>query len=139
MNNTPENIESSAKPPQTKSIMPKWLKVTLISLGSLLGVIALVLVIACYLIFTPARLTSIVNQLSDKYILCESHFEKVNLTLFRTFPDAGLEVKQVVLVNPIANKASYQVSDTLAKLQSLTIRSEERRVGKECRSRWSPY
>lgn len=121
MNNTPENIESSAKTPQTKSIMPKWLKVTLISLGSLLGVIALVLVIACYLIFTPARLTSIVNQLSDKYILCESHFEKVNLTLFRTFPDAGLEVKQVVLVNPIANKASYQVSDTLAKLQSLTI------------------
>ena len=23
--------------------------------------------------------------------------------------------------------------------ESLTIRSEERRVGKECRSRWSPY
>ena len=27
----------------------------------------------------------------------------------------------------------------LSKEQALLIRSEERRVGKECRSRWSPY
>ena len=25
------------------------------------------------------------------------------------------------------------------KLRSVQVRSEERRVGKECRSRWSPY
>ena len=30
--------------------------------------------------------------------------------------------------------------ETLEKqVQSFTLRSEERRVGKECRSRWSPY
>src|SRR5436190_69791 len=28
---------------------------------------------------------------------------------------------------------------TLIPIKSLSIRSEERRVGKECRSRWSPY
>src|SRR5256885_2442527 len=28
---------------------------------------------------------------------------------------------------------------TLTASQTVTIRSEERRVGKECRSRWSPY
>src|SRR3989442_15490263 len=28
---------------------------------------------------------------------------------------------------------------SLVKLVTLSIRSEERRVGKECRSRWSPY
>ena len=27
----------------------------------------------------------------------------------------------------------------ITNLQRLTNRSEERRVGKECRSRWSPY
>src|SRR5258708_19992677 len=34
-----------------------------------------------------------------------------------------------------------QISMTLASgaTASLTVRSEERRVGKECRSRWSPY
>ena len=28
---------------------------------------------------------------------------------------------------------------TITKLSSFGFRSEERRVGKECRSRWSPY
>ena len=32
-----------------------------------------------------------------------------------------------------------QVLDALASRLQLRIRSEERRVGKECRSRWSPY
>ena len=27
----------------------------------------------------------------------------------------------------------------LARIQYMDVRSEERRVGKECRSRWSPY
>ena len=34
-----------------------------------------------------------------------------------------------------ANYQSYNVNSLL----SLMVRSEERRVGKECRSRWSPY
>ena len=29
--------------------------------------------------------------------------------------------------------------ETLEKKENLENRSEERRVGKECRSRWSPY
>ena len=33
--------------------------------------------------------------------------------------------------------AAKAVLDNMAKLKAL--RSEERRVGKECRSRWSPY
>src|SRR2546427_13265162 len=36
--------------------------------------------------------------------------------------------------------AGYQVLATSVKQpEGLTARSEERRVGKECRSRWSPY
>src|ERR1017187_9565772 len=29
--------------------------------------------------------------------------------------------------------------EIIAQIESLDVRSEERRVGKECRSRWSPY
>lgn len=107
----------------TKRRMPRWLKATLITLGSLVGLVVLVFVLACYLIFTPARLTSIVNKLSDKYILCESSFEKVDLTLFRTFPDAGLELKNVYLVNPLDDSVKHgaQVGDTLARLNRLTV------------------
>ena len=30
-------------------------------------------------------------------------------------------------------------AETKEELQEMAYRSEERRVGKECRSRWSPY
>ena len=41
------------------------------------------------------------------------------------------------------NKLLYWLPNDLKRFKALTtghtIRSEERRVGKECRSRWSPY
>ena len=38
------------------------------------------------------------------------------------------------------NKSSYQINEqgVLGEVK-IADRSEERRVGKECRSRWSPY
>src|SRR2546430_7589041 len=36
-------------------------------------------------------------------------------------------------------KSGVQFSLSLIALKALPVRSEERRVGKECRSRWSPY
>ena len=41
---------------------------------------------------------------------------------------------------PNSRLRRLRASDNLIKLVSETsLRSEERRVGKECRSRWSPY
>ena len=97
--------------------MKKPVKITLISLGSLIGLVLAAVVVALYLALTPARLTSIVNRLADKYVLCESSFEKVDLTLLRTFPNAGLEVHNVVLVNPVEGCPK----DTLAKIDRLTV------------------
>src|SRR3712207_7169900 len=41
------------------------------------------------------------------------------------------------LVLPLASK--YLVDDVIPSGSVRRLRSEERRVGKECRSRWSPY
>ena len=38
-----------------------------------------------------------------------------------------------------SNKQSQSEKTELAAPAALSVRSEERRVGKECRSRWSPY
>ena len=36
-------------------------------------------------------------------------------------------------------KENHKFSRMMAVILGLIVRSEERRVGKECRSRWSPY
>ena len=39
----------------------------------------------------------------------------------------------------VAPEVGYNFNETWALGAELDYRSEERRVGKECRSRWSPY
>src|SRR5258708_19179605 len=39
----------------------------------------------------------------------------------------------------VAGRSGKEVFNVYKLLEALRLRSEERRVGKECRSRWSPY
>ena len=39
----------------------------------------------------------------------------------------------------IIDHCSYLIESDIVDSDKKNIRSEERRVGKECRSRWSPY
>ena len=89
--------------------MKKALKIGLISLGSLILVIAIAVTILLFSIFSPSKLAKIVNNQADKYLTCDFHIEEVGLTFFKTFPKIGLDLKNVVLKNP--QKAG--VSDTL--------------------------
>ena len=57
--------------------------------------------------------------------------------LIYTFRD-GLNFGEGILNIQVATAALIQVSLYFSDAQ-ITKRSEERRVGKECRSRWSPY
>ena len=45
--------------------------------------------------------------------------------------------KEIIKIR--AEKNEIETKKTIAKIKKLKARSEERRVGKECRSRWSPY
>src|SRR3712207_8587642 len=66
--------------------------------------------------------------------------ERVEQTLFSPFE---YNSRLVIDINASRNGLEYacQVSCVLHQSQSTfwLLRSEERRVGKECRSRWSPY
>ena len=95
----------------------KGWKITWITLGSLVGLVVVVLAVAMWLIFTPSKLTKIVNSLAGNYITCEAKFGNVDLTLLSTFPDAGLKIEDVVVVNPMEGADN----DTLAKIGSLTV------------------
>src|ERR1035441_5980640 len=49
------------------------------------------------------------------------------------------EVSRLVTLNQVNGAASKAAACQACAYQPRQIRSEERRVGKECRSRWSPY
>src|SRR2546426_5615471 len=50
------------------------------------------------------------------------------------------EIEASVAVElPYGRKRALEIATTLALDPEMMLRSEERRVGKECRSRWSPY
>ncbi len=81
--------------------MKKFWKIFGITLGSLLGVIILVIVIACYVVFTPARLTPIVRNVAAEFITVEHEIGEVELTFFSTFPQFGLRINGIHVINPI--------------------------------------
>ena len=71
---------------------------------------------------------------------------KVNITKVRAEASVHFDISGSVLAGTIRAGApkvetKYEIEspDDPAKVAAMLRRSEERRVGKECRSRWSPY
>ena len=106
--------------------MKKTLKIAGITLLSIVGLILVTLAVACWLIFTPARLTSIARKTADKYLLCESHIGKANLTLFKTFPQLGLAIDDFIVINPTEGA----VSDTVVAVKELNASIDLKRLAK---------
>ena len=48
-------------------------------------------------------------------------------------------IKEVALKGQLSFNEATNAVDAIMETIAETMRSEERRVGKECRSRWSPY
>ena len=94
--------------------MKKSLKIAGISLATLLGVVLIVASVAVYVVFTPERLTPIVKKVLPEIVTCESDLRKVELTFFSTFPQFGLELDDVCLINPMQG-----ANDTLAFVDEL--------------------
>ena len=97
--------------------MKKALKITLISLGSLLGLVLLTVIVACWLVLTPARLTSIVRSQAPNFISCDFDIKCADLTVIKTFPDVGVKIDEVVLINPMDGSPS----DTLAFIDECVV------------------
>ena len=97
--------------------MNKTLKITLKSLGSLLGLILLTVAVVCWFVVTPARLTSIVRNQAPNFINCDFSIDKADLTIFKSFPKVGLKINDVVLVNPMVGSPS----DTLAYIEECVV------------------
>src|SRR3712207_9489979 len=60
-------------------------------------------------------------------------------TALRTNLEASEEIARQLRLRDLAGLIVIDFIDMEEKRNNRAVRSEERRVGKECRSRWSPY
>ena len=97
--------------------MKKALKIAGITLASLVGLVVLTVVVAGWLVLTPARLTPIVQEVADDLLSCPTHIGRVNITVFKTFPDIGLCINDVAVINAVEGAPS----DTVASLHELDV------------------
>lgn len=73
--------------------------------GLLLVAVAAV-VLAIYVVFTPAHLTPVARQVASRFVTCQHEIGEVELTFFSTFPYFGVSVKDVVVINPMSGAPS---------------------------------
>ena len=89
--------------------------------------------------------------------ICDYLGVRMGDAMIKTFSDGEISVKlnenvrgrDVFIIQPISSPANDHLMQLLlmmdaarrasAARMTVVMRSEERRVGKECRSRWSPY
>ena len=81
--------------------MKKGFKITLISVLSLLGLLLVAICFFLWSVFSPARLTRIVNREAPNFLNCSFHIDKADLTLFKTFPHLGIDLHGLLLLNPV--------------------------------------
>ncbi len=80
--------------------MKRFWKIFGIILGSIVGVLLIAVCVAIWLVLTPSKLTPIVRGVVDDYITCEHKIGEVDITFFSTFPDFGLRVEGLYIINP---------------------------------------
>ena len=96
--------------------MKRALKIIGWTLFSLVMLVVIAVAVACYVVFTPARLTPVVRDVAGKFITCEYEIGEVELTFFSTFPRIGLRADGLLLVNPMEGAQS----DTVVEAKHLT-------------------
>ncbi len=97
--------------------MKKALKIIGISLASLVVLVILGVTVVIYGVFTPKRLTPVVNQVADSLLIAPHSLDRVELTFWSTFPHFGLELENLCIVNPKPEAPS----DTLICVPSLVV------------------
>ena len=107
--------------------MKKALKITGITLAVLVGLVLIVVSIAAALITSSGWLTKQVKKYAPEFITCQTELGKADLTLFKTFPNVGIDIENVALINPMAGSPS----DTLANIDDLTVVLDLKKLLKE--------
>lgn len=87
-------------------ILKKTLKISGITIASVIGVILIAVLLACWTILSPARLTKTANKVIDDYLPCNADIERANLTLVKTYPFLAFQLNGLVVFDDMEESAS---------------------------------
>ena len=107
--------------------MKRAYKIAGITLASALGIVIIAAGIAVAIIASPDKLTRILNQYAPQYVQCEMELGRASLSLFKTFPNLGVSIENVALVNPMEGSPS----DTLTRVDELTVTLDVQKLLRE--------
>ena len=97
--------------------LKKALKITGISLGSLLGLLLIIVGIVCWLVFSSSGLTKVAEKAIDKYSPARAKIDDVDLTLVGSYPFLGFRLNGLVIYDDMEDSPS----DTLAAVDEFTV------------------
>lgn len=103
--------------------MKKILKWVSISVLSLLILIFLAIGIVLNFIFTPKKLTPLVENTAREFLNADVRFEKIELTFFSTFPNLGLQLSNATIVAKTDLDSTRQpvAADSLLSVENCLI------------------
>ena len=114
------------KEKKRKSIVWRLVKWTVITLFSLLILVGIGVGILIHFIFTPQKLTPVVERIANDMLNAKVHFDSIELTFFSTFPNFGLDVRHGEVVTKVFQDSVsiYVSTDSLMSFQALSADGE---------------
>ena len=76
----------------------KIVKRILFGIGILLVLLITGLAIVSYIVLTPERITPVVLKIANEQLNADIHFEELDVTIFSTFPNMGIKLKNGSIV-----------------------------------------
>ena len=95
----------------------KALKITGITLSSLLGLLIILLALTCWIVFTPSKLTKVADKVIEKYSPARAKVDKVDLTLVKSYPFLGFRLNGLVIYDDMEGSPT----DILASVDEFTV------------------
>ena len=105
----------------------KALKITGITLGSLIGLVLILILVACWIVFSSSSLTKIAEKAIDKYSPARAKIDDVDLTLVGSYPFLGFRLNGLVVYDDM-EASPY---DTLAAVDEFTVTVDFKTLYKE--------
>lgn len=105
----------------------KALKITGISLGSLLALVVILVLVVCWIVFSSSSLTKVATKAIDKYSPARAKIDDVDLTLVGSYPFLGFRLNGLVVYDDM----EISPYDTLAAVDKFTVTVDFKTLYKE--------